>query len=283
MALEDLTPAVREEAILDGADIDPATRLEYFLSKAANEVPKPTGSSDAGKVVTVNEDGDGFELDDVPKELPSYTSADKGKFLGLGEGSSSTTEVIVPQQTLLTSNVDTNVSPLQGYGTFVQSIDLSVFDNYDNIVITVDGTNYEAIKTTLSGYGECLAVYDNDSPIYIVNSTRFYRDRLAGFSATVSISVIIPDVAPVWEKVALIVPLTFDDDNDGYTATKKAEEIYSANSVVFTYNSPIEGASGMTWKGTDNGHYYFGAFIAGTETVFSASTADDYPNSFPTD
>ena len=62
MALEDLNPAVRVEEILDGADIEPATRLEYFMKKAANEVPKPTGSSDAGKVVTVNEDGDGFEL-----------------------------------------------------------------------------------------------------------------------------------------------------------------------------------------------------------------------------
>jgi hypothetical protein len=62
MALEDLNPAVRVEEILDGADIEPATRLEYFMKKAANEVPKPAGSSDAGKVVTVNEDGDGFEL-----------------------------------------------------------------------------------------------------------------------------------------------------------------------------------------------------------------------------
>lgn len=83
MALEDLTPAVRVEGILDGADIEPATRLEYFLSKAANEVPKPAGSSDAGKVLTVNEDGDGFELDDVPKELPAYTAADEGKFLSV--------------------------------------------------------------------------------------------------------------------------------------------------------------------------------------------------------
>lgn len=62
MALEDLNPAVRVEEILDGADIEPATRLEYFMKKAANEVPKPAGSSDAGKVVTVNEDGDGYEL-----------------------------------------------------------------------------------------------------------------------------------------------------------------------------------------------------------------------------
>jgi len=62
MALENLTPAVRVEAILDGADIDPANRLEYFLKQAANEVPKPVGAEDAGKVVTVNSAGNGYEL-----------------------------------------------------------------------------------------------------------------------------------------------------------------------------------------------------------------------------
>lgn len=60
--MPDLTPSVRVEEILSGADITPATRLEYFLSKAANEIPKPSGVSDAGKVLTVKADGSGFEL-----------------------------------------------------------------------------------------------------------------------------------------------------------------------------------------------------------------------------
>ena len=55
--MPDLTPSVRVEGILSGADITPATRLEYFLSKAANEIPKPSGESDAGKVLTVKADG----------------------------------------------------------------------------------------------------------------------------------------------------------------------------------------------------------------------------------
>lgn len=60
MALDDLTPAVREEAILAGGDITPVTRLEYFLAQAASEVPKPS-VAEAGKVVTVGSDG-AYEL-----------------------------------------------------------------------------------------------------------------------------------------------------------------------------------------------------------------------------
>lgn len=49
----ELDPAVRVEEILNGDDIDPANRLEYFLKKAANEVPKAVSGSD-GDYLTVN-------------------------------------------------------------------------------------------------------------------------------------------------------------------------------------------------------------------------------------
>lgn len=57
MALEDLTPAVRVEAILNGDEITPANRLEYFLQKAATELPKPA-AGDEGKVLAVNASGE---------------------------------------------------------------------------------------------------------------------------------------------------------------------------------------------------------------------------------
>lgn len=65
MALENLQAATRIEAILNGDNIAPATRREYFLKRAANEIPKPGGVSDAGKVVTVNENGDGYALEEA--------------------------------------------------------------------------------------------------------------------------------------------------------------------------------------------------------------------------
>lgn len=60
MALEDLTPAVRVESILNGDEITPANRLEYFLQKAATELPKPA-AGDAGKVLSVSSGGTGLE------------------------------------------------------------------------------------------------------------------------------------------------------------------------------------------------------------------------------
>lgn len=52
----ELDPAVRVEEILNGDDIEPANRLEYFLKKAATEVPKPT-ADDKGKTVIATDEG----------------------------------------------------------------------------------------------------------------------------------------------------------------------------------------------------------------------------------
>lgn len=50
MALENLEPATRIESILDGVDIEPATRLEYFLKQAASG---GGGGGDAALVIHV--------------------------------------------------------------------------------------------------------------------------------------------------------------------------------------------------------------------------------------
>lgn len=59
MALENLTPSNRMEAILDGQDIEPSNRKEYFMQKAVSaggsSLPPSYSSSDIGKVLTVGE------------------------------------------------------------------------------------------------------------------------------------------------------------------------------------------------------------------------------------
>lgn len=63
-ALENLAPATRLEKILDGDDITPATRDEYFIKKAMSSggstLPEYT-SADAGKALSVNSAGNGVE------------------------------------------------------------------------------------------------------------------------------------------------------------------------------------------------------------------------------
>lgn len=72
MALENLDPAVRIEEILDGQDIEPATRLEYFLKKASEgggsggseiHIVRATGevnveSDGESNILTMNSDTD---------------------------------------------------------------------------------------------------------------------------------------------------------------------------------------------------------------------------------
>lgn len=74
MALENLQAATRTEAILNGDDITPATRREYFLQKAVNKVPTPEGAEDAGKVPAVNSAGDGFTLETPVDNSPLFLS-----------------------------------------------------------------------------------------------------------------------------------------------------------------------------------------------------------------
>ena len=84
MALENLDPAVRIEEILDGQDIEPATRLEYFLKKAAEgggsggsaiHVVRATGN------IVVTEDGSDYYID-----MDSDTTAETiGGWLNAGE------------------------------------------------------------------------------------------------------------------------------------------------------------------------------------------------------
>lgn len=50
------------------------------------EVPQPSGISDAGKVMTVNETGTGYELIEPADGLPEVTSADNGDVLAVVDG-----------------------------------------------------------------------------------------------------------------------------------------------------------------------------------------------------
>lgn len=69
--------------IADGVKCDNKTyssnKIESLI-KVATELPVPE-VGDAGKVLTVNNDADGYELDVIPAELPTPGAGDAGKVL----------------------------------------------------------------------------------------------------------------------------------------------------------------------------------------------------------
>ena len=69
--------------IADGVKADNTTyssnKIESLI-KVATELPVPE-AGDAGKVLTVNDDADGYELDVIPAELPTPEAGDAGKVL----------------------------------------------------------------------------------------------------------------------------------------------------------------------------------------------------------
>lgn len=86
-SLSDLDPVTRMEAILDGEDISPATREEYFVKKAvttaSSELPAVT-SSDNGDVLTVVNGA--WAKAEAPSGLPEVTAADNGDVLTVVSG-----------------------------------------------------------------------------------------------------------------------------------------------------------------------------------------------------
>lgn len=74
--------------IADGIKSDNKTyssnKIESLI-KTATELPIPE-AGDAGKVLTVNNDADGYELDVIPAELPTPAEGDAGKVLTVNAG-----------------------------------------------------------------------------------------------------------------------------------------------------------------------------------------------------
>lgn len=170
--MPDLTPSVRVEGILSGADITPATRLEYFLSKAANEIPKPAGVSDAGKVLTVKADGSGFEL---------ATPSGGAPLLLVVDGADVTIDVATGGHEILISGV------AAGAGDFIAAVANDhvrggiiygpiEYDSNDSVYVMTDSQQY---------YSEIIGC---DEGIYSVvsytDSNGVYRNAVAAWDLT---------------------------------------------------------------------------------------------------
>lgn len=90
MALENLSPIVREERLLAGVDLEPATRLEYFLKQAGGSVPTPA-AADTGKVLTANNGAVEWKDRNTPDLSIYITEAGSGVYSGQIIGGNFTT------------------------------------------------------------------------------------------------------------------------------------------------------------------------------------------------
>ena len=122
--------------------------------------------------------------------LPPYTSADKGKFLGLGDGEESVTTVIVPEQEVtITDHGDGEVALYFGE---LNDVDFSSLSNGSSVTVYVNGTPYPA---TYDADNE--EIYGDD--IYITKQNDVYQlEWNEAATLTVSATASVAALEPKW-------------------------------------------------------------------------------------
>ena len=170
---KDLHPITRKEKILDGQDLAPVTRLEYFLKKAATK----GGGGGSG--------------------LPAYSSSDIGKVMTLGEGSESETATIVPEQTVTFSD-----EPV-----LLTNVNENTFQNLtpgETANAVINGVSYVATSFDTAGtvvYGVSL---DPDTALFIAYSEEMKGVVLTGDAPgtyTISLTGLVHKAEPKWAVV----------------------------------------------------------------------------------
>lgn len=126
-----ITPVTREEKILSGADIQPRTRMEYFLKKASENGGGESGGPD----------------------VPSFTAADIGKVLTVVDYGDGEEHYIVPPQTrdfsttVVIENADVTAFVLGATATlFVSASDGSIPSTQYSVTCTDEGLSSGALK-----------------------------------------------------------------------------------------------------------------------------------------
>jgi len=131
--MSDLTPITREEALLDGADLEPITRKEQFIKRIydkTQEVPEPITREEW----FLNKAGEGGG--EVTVEQLNAT--ENGTYSEPGKAYSPVI-VEVPEPTLITKSITAN-------GTYSASADNA--DGYSSVTVAVDGFKRKSIANT---------------------------------------------------------------------------------------------------------------------------------------
>ena len=131
--MSDLTPITREEALLDGADLEPITRKEQFIKRIydkTQEVPEPITREEW----FLKKAGEGTS----PVAIEQLNATENGTYSEQGKAYSPVI-VEVPEPTLITKSITAN-------GTYTASDDNA--DGYSSVTVAVDGYKKKSIANT---------------------------------------------------------------------------------------------------------------------------------------
>ena len=131
--MSDLTPITREEALLDGADLEPITRKEQFIKHiydATQEIPEPITREEW----FLKKAGEGTS----PVTVEPLSVTENGIYSETGKAYSPVI-VEVPEPTLITKSITAN-------GTYSASADNA--DGYSSVTVAVDGFKKKSIANT---------------------------------------------------------------------------------------------------------------------------------------
>jgi len=131
--MSDLTPITREEALLDGADLEPITRKEQFIKRIydkTQEVPEPITREEW----FLKKAGEGTS----PVTIEQLNATENGTYSEPGKAYSPVI-VEVPEPTLITKSITAN-------GTYSASADNA--DGYSSVTVAVDGFKRKSIANT---------------------------------------------------------------------------------------------------------------------------------------
>ena len=131
--MSDLTPITREEALLDGADLEPITRKEQFIKRIydkTQEIPEPI-TREEWFLKKAGEGGGGVTVEQL-NATENGTYSEEGKAY-------SPVIVEVPEPTLVTKSITAN-------GTYTASDDNA--DGYSSVTVAVEGFKKKSISNT---------------------------------------------------------------------------------------------------------------------------------------
>lgn len=186
-------------------------------SDPVSELPSST-SADEGKVLTVGDDGSA-EWSEPATELPPYTSSDVDKVLGLAEGEAQTVTV-VPEQTGALTNLQ-SVFGIQAYGFEVAEFDNDFFSalEQDDVV----HINWIYNDNTVGGDLSCIAlgtrlfVYpsaDNAQYALLYKEGHLYAAFYGTTgNGTIVATASVPSVSPAWVLRGLPAITEYDYGN----------------------------------------------------------------------